>query len=277
MPDKEENLNWAAPVMRAGYAGRGLVYLVIAGFSIYAILQGGQAQGTGSVLKSLETAVWGQVVLALIILGMAAYAVWRMVDAIWDLEDYGTDPKGVIARLGMVVTGVLHGGLGVAGLAVLLLAQDGGGSTIAEWTGKIMQLPAGRLIVGLAGAATVGAGLYYVYKALAQTYRKHLQANHITRHWSWVLSAGVLGQAVVVTVIGGFLVYAALTADASGAGGLNQVFEWLGTKPFGQFLVLATCLGLLCFAVFCFVNAAYRIIPKIDDPDLKSLADMMKS
>lgn len=277
MPDREPNFDWAAPVMRAGYAGRGLVYVVVAGFSLFAIWHGGSAQGTGSALKSLETAPFGQVVLVLVVLGMAAYAVWRAVDAIWDLEDYGTDAKGLVARTGMVVTGMVHGAVGLGALAVLFLADDGGNSTIATWTGKIMAMPMGRLVVGLAGVATIGAGLYYFWKAISEKYREHLCANSFTRKWNWVLKAGVLAQALLITVIGGFLSYAALTHDPGKAGGTTKVFEWLGTQPFGQTLVGVFCLGLLCFAIFCFVNAAYRIIPKLDDGQLKSLADLATS
>ena len=52
---REDPLAWTVPVMRAGYAGRGLTYLVVAGFSLWAIWHGGQAQGTGSALAQLET------------------------------------------------------------------------------------------------------------------------------------------------------------------------------------------------------------------------------
>lgn len=277
MSEREPNFDWAVPVMRAGYAGRGLVYFIVAGFSLFAIWHGGSAQGTGSALKSLETAPFGQLVLGLVVLGMAAYAIWRVVDALWDLEDYGRDGKGLMARAGMVVTGLVHGAIGLGALAVLLYANDGGDSTIATWTGKIMAMPMGRLIVGLAGLATIGAGIYYLWKAFSEKYREHLRASSFTRKWNWVLKAGVAAQGVLISVIGGYLGYAALTHDPDKAGGTTKVFEFLGTQPFGQALVGLFCLGLLCFAVFCFVNAVYRIIPKLDDGSIESLADLATS
>lgn len=277
MSDREPNFDWAMPVMRAGYAGRGLVYVIVAGFSLFAISRGGSAQGTGSALKSLETAPLGQVVLALVVLGMAAYAIWRIVDSLWDLEDYGTDGKGLVARAGMVATGLVHGAIGLGALAVLLYSNDGDGSTIATWTGKIMAMPMGRLLVGLSGMATIGAGIYYLWKAFSEKYREHLRASEFTRNWNWVLKAGVAAQGVLISVIGGFLAYAALTHDPAKAGGTTKVFDWLATQPFGQALVVLFCLGLLCFAVFCFVNAVYRIIPKLDDGNIKSLADLATS
>ena len=67
------DLSWSIPVMRLGYAGRGLVYLVVSGFSLYAIIRGGQAKGTSSALSQLESAPWGTVVLLAIFVGMVAF------------------------------------------------------------------------------------------------------------------------------------------------------------------------------------------------------------
>ena len=99
------DLEWTAPVMRVGYAGRGFVYLAIAGLSLWAIWRGGQAQGTKTALATLERSGWGKAVLAAIALGLVAYALWRALDAWIDLEAYGTDGKGLVARAGMIVTG----------------------------------------------------------------------------------------------------------------------------------------------------------------------------
>ena len=59
------DLAWSVPVMRVGFAGRGLVYLAVASISLYAIWRGGRAHGTSPVLKQLEHSVIGDTVLAL--------------------------------------------------------------------------------------------------------------------------------------------------------------------------------------------------------------------
>ena len=128
-----------------------------------------------------------------------------------------------------------------------------------------MEWPAGRWIVGIAGLLTIGAAIYYAAKAYRASYREHLYGNEATRRLNTVLRIGVAAQAVIVGVVGGFLVVAALQSDASEAGGVAEVFDWLAAQPFGNLLVIALCLGLLAFAFFLFVNAAYRIIPKIAD------------
>ena len=100
--------------MRVGYAGRGLVNLVLAGFSLYAISRGARPQGTASSLSQLETTTWGTVVLVLIFLGAFAFAVWNVVDALYDLENCGADGKGIVARAGKIITAVIYAATGTS-------------------------------------------------------------------------------------------------------------------------------------------------------------------
>lgn len=269
----ENDIGWAIPLMRAGYSGRGLVYLAVAGISLYSIWRGGQAQDTSSALGWLENTWGGGLVLFLILLGMLAYAVWRVLDATYDLEDYGRDAKGIIARLGMVVTGLIHLGIGI--LAFSLLFGNGGsseGSGIPRYVSIVMQWPGGRWIVGLVGLLIIGAGVYYLRKGWKEGYKKHLRANRFTTRWNPVLKAGVIAQGVVVGVVGLLFLFAAWRANPEAAGGVGEAFSWLSQQVYGQILVVGVCVGLVGFAVFCFVNAAYRIVPKASGPDLQSLA-----
>lgn len=276
----ERDLSWAVPMMRWGYAGRGLVYVAVAGLSLWAIWRGGQAQGTSSAFATLETSGWGIVVLGLIAAGLLAYAVWRVTCALHDLECYGTDARGIVARAGQMTTGAIHGAIGVAAIAAVVAGGGGSGgeSSIDRAVGWLMALPAGLWIVGLAGALTIAAGIYYFAKAWKEKYREHLRGNDFTVRWNWLLKAGMVSQAVVVTIIGGFILWAAITANPSEAGGLGQTFSWLKQQPYGQVLVVAICLGLLAFALFCFVNARYRIVPRtVSESEVETLAERLKA
>src|SRR3954452_15420245 len=151
---RKPDLAWSVPVMRVGFAGRGLVYLAVASFSLYAIWRGGRAQGTSPVLQHFEDSVIGDAVLALIALGMLAFAVWCAVDAIYDLDARGSDIRGIAARSGTVGSGLV--GLVIAGIAFLLLFADlggsggtgsqAGGSHIDHDVATVMGWPAGRWI-----------------------------------------------------------------------------------------------------------------------------------
>ncbi|QQA44533.1 DUF1206 domain-containing protein [Pelagovum pacificum] len=276
----DTDLSWAKPVMRIGYAGRGLVYLAVGGFSLFSIWRGGDAEGTNSALQTLETTPGGNILLVLIGAGLIAYMVWRIVDCIWDLEDYGTEAKGIVARIGMLVTGVIHGALGVLALSIIF-ASGGAGGGEGSFTGRmleqIMSAPGGRWAVGIAGLVILGAGLYYLHKAWSEKYREELRANSFTMKWNPALKAGVAAQGVSIAIIGGLVISAALHADGSEAGGMGTAFDWLGEQVYGQILVTLLCIGLLGFALFCFTNAAYRIIPKIADDGVESLGRRLKA
>lgn len=264
---------WAVPIMRAGYAGRGLVYLVVAGVSLWSILHGGEAEGTKSAMESLNGTL-GALVIGLIAVGMFAYAIWRAVDSLWDLEAYGMSAKGLLARAGMFVTGAVHAGIGVLAVAALGASSSGsGGKKMLE---SILQSPTGVWIVGIVGVLTIATGFYYFYKAINQTYREHLQANHFTLHWNPALRIGLAAQGVSIIIIGGLIAYAALNANATEAGGLGSAFDWLNGQAYGRVLVVVLCVGLLGFSLFCFVNAAYRIVPKASERSVQSLASKVK-
>ncbi len=264
---------WAVPIMRAGYAGRGLVYLVVAGVSLWSILHGGEAEGTKSAMESLNGTM-GAIVIGLIAAGMFAYAIWRAVDSLWDLEAYGTSAKGLLARAGMFVTGAVHAGIGVLAVAALGASSSGsGGKKMLE---GVLQSPTGVWAVGIVGVLTIATGFYYFYKAIKQTYREHLQANHFTLHWNPVLRIGLAAQGVSIIIIGGLIAYAAMNANAAEAGGLGSAFDWLNGQAYGRVLVVVLCVGLLGFSLFCFVNAAYRIVPKASERSVQSLASKVK-
>lgn len=52
---------------------------------------------------------------------------------------------------------------------------------------------------------------------------------------------------------------------------MGSAFDWLSTKAYGRVLVTLLYLGLLGFALFCLVNACYRIVPKATDPTTETL------
>ncbi len=260
--------------MRAGYSGRGLIYLVVAVLALLAIWRGGTPEGTGEAMASLERAAWGKALLAVIAVGLLGYGIWRLVAAIWDLEAHGADAKGVVARGGQLVTGLIH--LGLAGSAVAILAGGSGGesgkSSVDEWTARVMSMPFGQWLVGLGGAIAFGAGAYYIYKGLSGRYMKSLRARPMTLRLKPALTAGLAANGAVIAIVGFFLIYAAWRVDPSQAGGLAEAFDWLRAKPFGTALVTALSVGLLGFSLFCFVNAGYRVIPKLKTDDVETLA-----
>lgn len=275
----QSDLDWTIHLMHAGYAGRGLAYLSVAGVSLWTIWQGGSASGPSEVFSDLSRSTLGDLLLGLIAVGMLAYCVWRLVCAVFDLEDHGNSPKGIIARVAQGVTGLLHLLIGAVAViaAVSVDESDDGGGSIDEVVSAVLSAPLGRYAVMAAGAITICAGLYYFYKAVSRSYQDHLESNPVTQHLNYVLEAGIAAQGIVISIIGGLLCLAGWRAQAQQAGGLGKVFDTLSSQLYGQIFVTGLCIGLLAFALFCFVNAAYRSVPKLSHGNIETLGAWAKA
>jgi hypothetical protein len=179
----------------------------------------------------------------------------------------------------MIVTGLIHGALGATAIGLAIGDRSGGGEGgVTQAVDWVLGLPGGRWLLAVAALCTLGAGVYYVVKGAKAKYREHLRANRFTGRYDPALRAGVVSQGLLILIIGGFLSVAAFRDSDAPAGGLGQAFDWLANQPFGNVLVILLCLGLLGFAFFCFVNAAYRIVPKVrGSGELETLGHRIQS
>ncbi len=66
--------------MRAGYAARGLVYLIVGLLALGAAASGGSAEGFLGSLQALKEQPWNMPVLLVLSAGLLLYAVWRGLD-----------------------------------------------------------------------------------------------------------------------------------------------------------------------------------------------------
>ena len=279
MSDNGEAPHWVIPLMRIGYAARGVTYLIIGALAFLAAWTGGQAEGTREALSNLKQYPMGLIALWVIAIGMFAYAIWRFICAWYDLENRGTDAKAVIARLGQTVTGLIHLGIG-ASVARLAMGSSSGGSggesgaqSAASW---LMTLPYGTYIVMAGGVITIGAGIYYGYKGIAEKYKDHLMRTEWSEKLDPLVKAGLVAHGIIIVLIGVFLVYAGINTDPGQAGGIGKAFQAVRSQPYGMVLLGALGLGTIAFAIYCVVEAIYRVVPQLAGPDMKTLASQAK-
>lgn len=273
MADKShEGLKW---IMRAGYGARGVIYVVIGVIAFWAAFSAGRAEGTKGALAQLQAEPMGTLALWAIGIGLFAYMIWRVTAGVADVEDHGTDAKGLIARVGQISTGLIHAAIGVSVIGLAMGGGSGGGAE--DYTQNVMSMPMGRVLVGVAALILAGAGLYYVKKGWTGEYREHLAASSLLSKADWLLKAGLIVYGVLLVLVAVSIGFAALNADSSQAGGLGQALESLRSVAYGRFLLAGAGLGLIAFALYNFAEAAYRVVPRITGTDIKTLNSALKA
>ena len=235
---------------RVGFAARGLLYLIVA----WLVVGTGRTADLSEALRFLASGK-ERYLLGAVVVGFIAYGIWRFADAAYDIESHGDDSKGMIKRAGAAGSGVVYLLLAFSGAKLLLdRAGGGGGSNAEQQTQTALTLPAGGILVAIAGAVLVLAGLWQIIKAAKGSFLKHLEpavANRDSVQWFGRLGYGARGIIFIIT--GYFLAQAALSGNAAQAGGMEEALRWLSEPS-----ALAVAIGLGLFGLFSLVEARYR-------------------
>lgn len=253
---------WYAWLARAGLVAKGASFGIVAVLAIkLALGDGGRAASREGALHTLAGETFGAVVLSLLVLGFAAYALWRFVEA-WAAPC--DDAKKWAKRLGSVGRGLIYAGLAFS--AAKILAGAGGSGSQNEKahqaTATLLSWPAGTWLVGIGGAVVIGAGLWNLYRGLARKFEDKWRTGEMSaaaRRWGGRAGAvGHVARAVVFGLIGVFVIRAALEYDPKQAIGLDGALQKLAGAAYGPYLLGATAAGLLAYGLYCLVDARYR-------------------
>jgi len=257
---------WMLRFARLGYATKGVIYLIIGVLAAeLAIGRGGSATDQYGALHTIYDQPFGKVLLAIVAIGLLGFALRCFIQALFDTEGKGRDAKGIIGRIGYALVGVSYAALafGAYGL-VVGAANDGKSSTTStqEWTALLLKQPFGVALVVLVGLVVIAVALYLFYKAYSAKFRFRLNLATVPAHVrKWVISFGRFGYAalgVVFSIIGIFLIVAALQDNSDQAEGLDSALKTLAHQPFGLVLLSIVALGLIAYGIFSFVEARYR-------------------
>jgi hypothetical protein len=257
-----DGVEWAA---RLGYAAKGVVYAVVGGIAVQqAIGQGGDVGGAREALEQIASGPFGTTLLALVTAGLAGYVIWRLVQVFADPEADATDSDGKRwgARAFYLVSAGAYALLAWFGLSILTGNGGGSGSSSSsEQAQGLMTSTWGVWLLGLIGVAIVIRGAMQFWKAYTESFRDKIRRFDLgPARGEWVLRAsrvGLTARGVVFGIVGVSVAYAALTRDPSSAQGTEGALEFLVGSPW---LLGAVGVGLVCYAVYQWVKARYRIV-----------------
>ena len=114
---------WYAWLARAGLVAKEVSFGIVAVLAIkLAVGHGGKATSLEGALHELAGESFGKVVLSLLVVGFAAYALWRFVEA-WAAP--GDDAKKWAKRAGSVGRGLIYAALAYSTAKILAGAPRG--------------------------------------------------------------------------------------------------------------------------------------------------------
>jgi hypothetical protein len=203
---------------RAGYAARGVLYVMVGSIAIQAAFgQSGQQADKSGALQEISSTPVGGVLIWLLVVGFIGMALWRLSDAAYpeSSSDDGTSSdsgsgsdsssgsgkasssgdgtssasKGSQAaskgsetakRVAALVKAVIYA---VIAYSVLKFALGGGTQSSdkesVDLTATVMKYPGGQVLVVVAGLALVGGGVFLAYAAWKEKFRKNLELGQI--------------------------------------------------------------------------------------------------
>lgn len=246
---------------QVGLIARGVLYLIVGILALQIAFGGGGGQANQQgALQTIAQGPFGTVLVALVGLGLAGYAGWRVSQFFTENGDEDNRAKAWATRVGFLVRALVYAGLSFLALSIAFGESSGGGGSQAM-TARVMALPGGRVIVGLAGLIIVGVAGHQAYQAYSDDFMEELQTQQMNlRTRTWVRRIGVLGhagRAVVFSVVGWFVVVAAVQFDPRQAVGLDGALQRLAQHTAGPWLLALTAVGLFAYGVYAIVRARY--------------------
>jgi hypothetical protein len=252
---------------RFGMGAKGVVFIILGVLTAMAAFnEGGQKAGQSDALKFIYNQPFGQVLLALLTVGLIGYVVWRFVQAFRDPENEGDDKKGLAKRIGYGASGVLYGFLAYEAVKMLVNSgSSGGGGGSKTVVGMLLEQPFGQILVGVIAVALFAKGASEIYKAVTEKFMKEINAGQLERKIKDIIrnvgKVGLTARGIVVGIIGYLFLRAAIESNSSQAGGTESAFSFIQSSSYGSILLGIIAIGLACYGVYMIVKARYKALP----------------
>lgn len=253
------------PLARLGYASKAIVYGIVGVLALSAgVNTGGAITDRSGALRAILSRPFGNALLFILAIGLCGYALWRVLDALFDPDRHGTRFRGLVTRLGNIVRAIVYGALGVEAfrLAAGLRTSRSGGARV--WAARILDWPLGEWILGLAGAIVVAYGISQIREVLVGHSHSKMDLSPIPmRLRDPLLKIGRFGvgaRALIIVVLGFFLLRTAVTRDPREAHGLRESIVDLVGFVGARWVLIVIALGLIAYGVDMALHARCRRI-----------------
>jgi len=256
---------WIDRAARLGFAGRGLIYIIIGVLAVQIALNHNAEENANrqGALQAIADKPLGKLLLVVLAIGLAGYVLWRFSEAIWGEQREADSKKRTAKRLASAGKGLVYAAFCASTVSVIAGSPANQDEQQQKtWTAKVLGWPGGRGIVVAVGLAVAAGGLYLAYRGVTRKFEKKLatgQMSPTTRTTERVLGTfGVTARGIVFALAGLLLVKAAADFDPNEAQGIDGTLRTIAARPYGQVLLIAAAVGLVAFGAYSFFEARYR-------------------
>ncbi len=253
-------VEWLA---RSGLVARGVIYAIIGLLAVkLALGDGGRATNQQGALKTIAHQPFGKALLVVVAVGLAGYALWRIVRAVAghgpEASDDGLD------RVAGLASGAAYALLCATAITILIGAGSGAGGSgnTKKTTAGVLGWTGGTWIVALAGLILIGVAAYQGHKGVTRGFLEDSKTEQMSPRGRRLFTAigvfGHLARMVVFGLVGYFLIRAAIAYDPHKAVGLDGALGKLAHNSYGPFLLGVVAAGLVGFALYSVADARYR-------------------
>jgi hypothetical protein len=257
---RSRGFEWLA---RAGFLARAAIYMIIGILALeIALGVGGKVTNQQGALETIARQPFGKVLLILVAVGLAGYALWRLTRAA--LGHGPEDSDSGFDRVAALGSGAVYAGLCAVAIKVLLGSAGSSSAQTHKATAGVLGWPAGPWLVGIAGAVLIGIGLYQGYVALTRDFLENAKVEQmgarVRDSYALIGAIGYLARMVVFVMIGAFLIEAAVDYNPDKAVGLDGALAKLANQSYGGLLLGVVAAGLIAFGLYSLIDSRYRKI-----------------
>jgi hypothetical protein len=242
---------------RIGFLGRGLLYILIGVLA----LRSGRTEDLTGALEYLGRGE-NRILLMIIAAGLAAYALWRLCDATFGIENPGRYGKALRKRAAAAGIGAIYLFLSYKAVRVLL-AGRAGTATAQEQADKALDLPGGEWVLGAIAAGLAVGGIVQIRKAGKCSFLRTLDDRARAPFVKWLGRLGYAARGVIFLTLAYLFASAAMQSSSSEVGGMEQALDF-----FSGPILYAVSVGLMLFGAFSIIEALFR---RIHEPPVEQI------
>jgi hypothetical protein len=202
----------------------------------------------------------GRVLLFVLMVGLALHATWRLL--LFLRGAAGEDDTGDwVKRVGHLGRAAIYATFTWGALEVLFDRGNSGGNH-KEGIARVLDWPAGQVVIALLGFILIGTGLWHASKIVTRPFEDDLDLSGPREHVRLVVlglgAVGYLARGIVFGMVGWWILQAAVDLDPNESGGFDNALKRLADSEHGPGLLRLLAIGVFLFGVYRVVDGALR-------------------